>query len=326
MSAVPMQWHMTFPPAWPRPLRTIALSPDVRGAVGISVDGLGLWTRRGWSRIDLPRFVAPASIEAVAWFGNHILVAGASSTVHLRGPDGTYFPFTFNVPGLVFHGVHTDAFGAVLVGEQLTHTGPIGAVATLTLRPGGILQLGCVSSPNAPPMRAVTRVDQEVLAAGDRGTLVALRDGELRTHKVCDTTFLAMVATGDGAAIAVGGGGFVFRVTPSLEAQLEAVQTTRALTAVTRGLDGTLYCGGEGRRVLRRFATGWARAGATVGAGIPDATVRALSAGSGGVTAFCDDGSVLEGSVAGVGAGAGVGVGAGAAAGNAGGLGGPARP
>jgi serine/threonine protein kinase len=292
-SPVQLQWQMSTPPAWPRPLRAIVVAPDTRGAVGVGVDGLGYWSGRAWSRLELPRFVAPATVEALAWFGTHLVVAGASSTVHLMAPDGTFTPFVFSLPGLVFHAAFADSQGIVLAGEQVTHAGAVGVVAMLTLQYGGILFPSWVTLPQAGPLRAVTRFDQMIFTCGDRGALAVLRGGEMGTIQACAQPLLALTPAGDGGAIAVGGGGFAFHVKPTLEARLEAVQTTRTLTAVARGLDGALYCGGEDRRVLRRAPGGWIRLGAT--AGVAGATIRALSAGNGGVTAFCDDGSVLEG-------------------------------
>ena len=291
----PLQWQLAAPASCPRPLRVVALSPDTRSAVGVGPDGLVAWTGRGWSRLDLPRFVAPGMIEAAAWFGSHLVLAGASSVVHLRSPDGAYTPITFTVPGLVFHGAYADARGVVLAGEQITHAGPVGVIATMSLQHGGLLALAWAMTRLAAPLRAVTRLDQTIVACGDYGTLASLREGRVTTAQVCPQPLFAITATGDGSAVAVGGGGFVFRVGPTLEARLDTVQTTKSLTAVTRGLDGALYCGGEDRRVLRREASGWVRTGATVGAA--GAMVRALSAGNGGVTVFCDDGSILEGSV-----------------------------
>ncbi len=294
----PPHWQVTTTPVWPRPLRTLALSPDGKNAVGVGPDGLGVWNGRGWMRIDLPRFVAPATVEALAWFGNHLVVAGASSTLSLRSPDGNYTPITFAIPGLVFHGAYADAVGVILVGEQVAHGGPVGVIATMNLQQGGLLALGWVTTGHPSPLRAAVRLGTTIVACGDHGTVASFREGRITTAQLCPQPLLALAPAGDGAAIAVGGGGFVFHVTPTLEGRLDPVQTTRGLTAVTRGVDGVLYCGGEERRVLRREASGWARVGIPSGAGgTPSATVRALSAnaGPGSVTAFCDDGSVIEG-------------------------------
>lgn len=292
-SVPPMHWQMRAAPAWRKPLRAITLSQDGSNAVGIGADGLAYWSGLAWTRLELPRFVAPATVEALAWFGSHVVVAGASSTVHLRAPDGTYTPFTFGLPGLVFHGAYADSTGILLAGEQLTHGGAVGVIAAMNLQQASVLALAWARVPEAGPLRAVSRIHGRTFACGDRGVVTVLKDGVSLAAEVCPQPLLALAPAGDGGAIAVGAGGFVFHVLPTLEARLEAVQTTRALTAVTQSSDGGLWAGGEDRRILRRGAGGWVRAGVTVG--VAGATVRALSAGSGRVTAFCDDGSVLEG-------------------------------
>jgi eukaryotic-like serine/threonine-protein kinase len=292
-TAAQLTWRVACPQVTARPFRSIALSADGTHAAAIGVDGLLLWDGRSWTRAELPRFVAPATVHALAWFGHHLVVAGASSTVHLRAPDGAYAPFTFGVPGLVFHGAYADAFGALLAGEQLSHGGSIGAVAMMHLGPGGMLSLGCAVSREAAPLRAVTRLDTVVVACGDGGTVAALRGGALQVTQLRAHALLAIVFAGEGAAFLVGAGGYVFRLTAELEASSEPVQTLRDLFAVARGWDGSLYAGGEDRRVLRREPAGWVRAGAT--GGVAGANVRALSAAHGTVTAFLDDGSILQG-------------------------------
>jgi serine/threonine-protein kinase len=289
----PFRWQVVAPAAFARPLRAVSLSPDARSAAAVGPEGTALWLGRGWTRLELPRFVAPATIEAAVWFGNHLVLVGASPIVHLRSPDGTYTPVPFTVPGLVFHGAYADSQGVFLAGEQITHAGPVGVIATMTLQQGGLLALGWAMTRLVAPLRAVTRIDQTIIACGDFGTIATLREGRVSTVQVCPQPLFAIVPAGDGSAVCVGGGGFVFRVNQGLEAQLDTVQTTKSLTAVTRGIDGNLYAGGEDRRVLRKEVGGWIRMGANVGAS--GTMVRALSAGHGTVTAYCDDGSILEG-------------------------------
>jgi serine/threonine-protein kinase len=291
-----LDWHVIAPPAVPRPFRTMALAPDDRTVVGVGPEGLLAWGGRGWIRLELPRFVAPAMINATAWFGHHLVLAGASSVIHFRAPDGTYTPVTFSLPGLVFHGAYADAEGVLLAGEHHTHTGSVGVIATMALAPGGALTLGWALTRLAAPLRAVTRLGHAVVACGDFGTVALLHQGQVSTAQVCPPPLLAVAPTGDGNFVVAGGGGFVFHVTPSLEARLEKVQTTKSLTSVVRRVDGDLYCGGDDRRVLRRQQGVWVRVGATVEAG--PAMIRALSVGmfvGGELVAYGDDGSIVVG-------------------------------
>ena len=299
-----LQWQMISPPVWRRPMSAVALSSDSGDAVAIGPEGLGHWSGRTWTRLELPSDVVPRTLETVAWLGKHVVVAGASPVVRVRAPDGSYAAFVFNLPGIAFHGAFADPAGVLLAGERAGPGGRTGVLAMMSVQSNGMLSLAWVDVPQAGPLRAVTRLDRVVLACGDGGVVAAMQGGRVQSLSLCAQPLLALVPTGDGAAIAVGGGGFVFRLQRTLDARLEAIQTTRTLLALARGPDGALYCGGEDRRVLRRTlgsapafgpspAPSWARAGAT--AGVAGAAVRALSAAPDRVVAFCDDGSVLEG-------------------------------
>jgi len=290
------QWQVLAPAAWPRPLRALAISDASGQVVGVGADGLGYWNGRAWARLALPSDVVPETLDAVAWLGTHVVIAGASPVVRVRAPDATYASFVFNLPGIAFHGAFADPTGVLLAGERTTEGGTIGVIAMLHIQSAGALSLAWVDVPTTGALRAVTREGRLIFACGDGGALVVLQGGHLTASRVCAAPLLALEPAGDGAVVAVGGGGFAFRVFRTLDARLEAVQTTRILCAITRGPDGALYAGGEDRRVLKWTPAGWVRAGATVGA--PGATVRGLLAAPDRVVAFCDDGSVLEGIVA----------------------------
>jgi len=107
----------------------------------------------------------------------------------------------------------------------------------------------------------------------------------------CAPPLTALVAAPDGSAAAVGGGGFAFRIVSPLVAQLEAIQTTRALFTLARGPDGTLWSAGEAGRVLRRTPEGWIRVDAD-GVGV---RIVALHVNPQRLLVFCDDGTVFEG-------------------------------
>ena len=144
-------------------------------------------------------------------------------------------------------------------------------------------------------LRAVTRVGRSVLACGDDGVVIVVEpSGDPIVTRVCAAPLHALLALQDGrewTAMAVGGGGFVFRVRQNLGAQLEAMQTTRDLHTLAVGPDGGIWCGGDAQRVLRREASGWMRMGSLEGT----ARVRALHLDGTRVQAFADDGAVLEG-------------------------------
>lgn len=292
----PLQhWQMIANPSWPRALRALAVSSESGHVAAVGPDGLGYWNGRGWARLALPSDVAPETLEAVAWLGTHIVIAGASPVIRVRAPDTTYASFVYNLPGIAFHGAFADSTGVLLAGERTTPAGRIGVLAMLTVQSGGALSLAWVDVPTAGPLRAVTREGRLVFACGDAGALAVMQGGHLTSTNVCGPPLLALHPTPDGSVVAVGGGGYAFRVYRTLDTRLEAVQTTRILCAIGAGPDGALYAGGEDRRVLKWTQAGWVRAGAS--AGVQGAFIRALVGAPDRVLAFCDDGSVLEGLV-----------------------------
>jgi hypothetical protein len=140
-------------------------------------------------------------------------------------------------------------------------------------------------------LHAAVRYGGGILACGDAGSLVLLKNSETpKLVRVCEADLWAVLTPPDGPAVAVGGGGFVFRVWPTLEFKLDAIQTTRDLFCVARGPDGKLWCAGAGGRILRRESDHWMR----VGAGA-EGRIRALQVNGHRVLAFCDDGSAFEG-------------------------------
>jgi hypothetical protein len=101
----------------------------------------------------------------------------------------------------------------------------------------------------------------------------------------------ALAPLGEGA-VTVGAGGHALSLSPRLEAQLEAVQTTRDLLALTVSEDGAAWAGSAQARLLRRSATGWLRMSGDLGIA---PNVVGVWAGESEVRAVCDDGAVIEG-------------------------------
>jgi len=104
----------------------------------------------------------------------------------------------------------------------------------------------------------------------------------------------AITATADGGAIAIGAGGHALLLSPRLQAQLEAVQTTRDLLALAIDATGVAWAGSAQARLLRRTSGSWVRMSAELGL---SSSVVALWAASRAVRAICDDGALIEGIV-----------------------------
>jgi hypothetical protein len=112
---------------------------------------------------------------------------------------------------------------------------------------------------------------------------------------ICGGHLHAIVPTADGGAVTVGAGGHALSLSPALHAQLEAVQTTRDLLALTLDTNGVAWAGSAQARLLRRTSGSWVRMSGELGL---QSSVVALWAGGRTVRAICDDGAVIEGIVA----------------------------
>jgi serine/threonine protein kinase len=288
-------WRMRSAPVGVGALMGITVAPLGDAAVGAGPHGTARWDGRTWGRLDVPGGHDPRAFRATAWLGGTVFLAGASPTVLAIAPDLSFGMWRFNVPGVVFHSAIADANGILLTGERMTQSGVTGILAEIPLGARGGLPLRVMDVVGCGPLRAAGRLATGVLACGDGGVLVFATDGNpLRVARVCDAPLHAVLPFGPDTAIVVGGGGFTFRVSSNLDAQLEAVQTQRDLFALARGPNGIGWCGGAEQRVLTRGAGGWARSGSLPGS----ARVTALHVTTPRVLAFTDDGSVLEGSAA----------------------------
>jgi hypothetical protein len=99
----------------------------------------------------------------------------------------------------------------------------------------------------------------------------------------------------DGGAVTVGAGGHALSLSAGLDAQLEAVQTTRDLHALSLDAGGVAWAGSAQARLLRRTGGSWVRMSGELS--LPSSIV-ALWAAARIVRAICDDGAVIEGTVA----------------------------
>lgn len=112
---------------------------------------------------------------------------------------------------------------------------------------------------------------------------------------VCGGHLNAIGATSDGGAVTVGAGGHALSLSPRLQAQLEAVQTTRDLFALGVDPAHVVWAGSAQARLLRRNSGSWVRMSGELG--LPSSVV-AMWVMPRVVRAICDDGAVVEGVVA----------------------------
>ncbi|HSQ63252.1 MAG TPA: hypothetical protein VLM85_08545, partial [Polyangiaceae bacterium] len=212
---------------------------------------------------------------------------------------GGFEVFTISDAEATLHGAHVDPRGTLLlVGERPSRT--FGASSEKGARTGIVVEYQgnritqVADAPNTVRLRAVTRLASGSFAAvGDAGALVRIdRSGISFRGSLCRGDLLAIAASSDGGAFAVGTGGHAFALTPALDWHLEAVQTTADLLSVYVAQDGTPWAGAHKARIVRRTGDSWVRMSGELGI---TSGACAIWAGPRVVRALCDDGAVIEG-------------------------------
>jgi serine/threonine-protein kinase len=298
------RWSVSVPAIRPGAIRTATFDPQGQSAMAIGPTGLVRWDGRAWTRVGSAAEPDLRAVRGMTWSRpGELLLFGARG---LAGRFGLETGLeTWEVPDkdATFLGAHVDPESAkvTLVGERPARKG--------SSRPGGATTMGVVAqfvqsklvllaeAPAAARLRAVTCLRSGlVVACGDWGSIVRLELGVPEyIGSVCGGHLHAIAATEDGGAVTVGAGGHALSLSPRLRAQLEAVQTTRDLLALTMEPTGVAWTGSAQARVLRRTAGSWVRMSGELGL---TSSVVALWASARAVRAICDDGAVVEGIVA----------------------------
>ena len=301
------------PAAWSWQVSTRSISPGtIRGAVfgpggdyaiGVGPSGLARLERGAWVAMTVPPSIDLRAVRGVRWLKNgDLLMFGARALAVRMSASGASETWTVPDRDITFLGACSEESGVTtLVGERPARVAPVRPNAVSTI--GALAQftnerLTLVSdAPSCTRLRAACRLrGGTFVACGDWGTLVRLELGVAdHVGSVCGGHLSAIAELDDGGAVTVGVGGHALYVTPRLEAQLEAVQTTRDLLSLTVGEDGTAWAGAAQARLLRRTNGSWVRMSGEVGI---TPGVVAIWAGARVVRAVCDDGAVLEGRLA----------------------------
>jgi hypothetical protein len=234
--------------------------------------------------------------------GGDALVFGAGGLVLRLKPGGGHDEWAVPDREVTFLGAHIEESGVTtLVGER---PAPAPSASNVTVKPG--VTIGAIAqfqgdrvslmsdAPSCVRLRGATRLHGGTyLACGDWGSLVRLELGVAAyMGPVCGGHLGAIAAVEDGGAVTVGVGGHALHVSPRFETRLEAVQTTRDLSALTIAEDGAAWAGAAQARVLRRTNGAWVRMSGDVGI---SPGVVAIWAVARLVRVACDDGSILEG-------------------------------
>ncbi len=288
-------WRILTPSIKPDVIRAAAFSDDGQTGVGIGAAGLARWERSQWVGVSLPPGFDPARVRGVVSLGRgEALLCGTSGLLLRLTASGACEVMSVPDAEATLCAAHFDGHSTiVVVGERpdrVQRNERVGFVVEY--------QGHRITSTNdiarTTRLRAVTRLMSGSYAAvGDAGALVRIeRAGLTYRGSMCHGELLAMAATPDGGAFAVGTGGHAFSLVPSLDWHLEAVQTTADLTSVCSMADGTGWAGAHKARIVRRTGDSWVRMSGELGV---SAAVVAIWAGPRMVRGLCTDGAIIEG-------------------------------
>jgi serine/threonine protein kinase len=298
------KWRVCVPPVRAGAVRVAIFEPSGDHAVALGPTGLVRWEGTAWTRLPPTAELDVRSVRGLAWLNATDMLAYGARGLALRFAPGAGFePWDVPDKEITFLGAYVDPQGATvtLVGERPSRKAARagatqGTMGTLAQFTRGKLTL-LTDATSATRLRGVTRLRSGALVAcGDWGALVRLEMGvPEHVGSICGGHLHSIAALADGSAVTVGAGGHALSLSPSLQAQLEAVQTTRDLLTLTLDARGVAWAGSAQARLLRRTAGSWVRMSGELGL---QSSVVSLWATPRTVRAICDDGAVIEGIVA----------------------------
>ena len=304
------------PAAWTWTILTTALAPgSIRGvvfrpsgdaAVAVSSSGLLRWERGAWTPVSLPAHVPRSSVRGLRWLPDgSILLFGEGGLVARVAQNGIANLWRVPDPEITFLGAYADASGTTtLVGERPYRGGAPrsapGTTAGVVAQFSGDRVTLVSDAINSTRLRGVTRLASgSIVACGDWGAIERIELGIVEhIGAICGGHLASIAPLPNGGAVTVGVGGHALSLNAKLEAQLEAVQTTRDLLSLATTEDGQAWAGSAQARLMRRstLATpGWVRMSGDIGV---SSSMIAVWAAARSVRAIGDDGAVVEGRIA----------------------------
>jgi serine/threonine-protein kinase len=297
------KWRVCVPPVRTGAVRAAAFGEGGDVAVAAGSSGLVRWEGSAWTRLALAQDLDARGVRGFAWLrAGELLVFGARGLAARLVPGAGLEPWELPDREATFLGAQVDPQGATvtLVGERPARRavrggGPATTMGVIAQFARGKLSL-LTEAPTTARLRGVTRLRSGVIVAcGDWGSIVRLELGvPEHSGSICGGHLHAIAALSDGGAVTVGAGGHALSLSVRLQAQLEAVQTTRDLCALALDGAGVAWAGSAQARLLRRTSGSWVRMSGELGL---QSSVVALWAAPRKVRAICDDGAVIEGIV-----------------------------
>jgi serine/threonine-protein kinase len=304
-AATPAAWNWSTltKPLAARALRSVVFTPTADAAIGLSASGLMRWERGTWLPVALPAHVPRANLRGLRWMRDgSVLLFGESAFVARHVLGGATTIWRVPDPEITFLGALVEDNGTTtLVGER-PYRGPVRAVAGRTsgvvtqFNGDRVTVLG--DAMNSVRLHSVARLaNGHLVACGDWGAIVRVELGVIEyVAAICGGHLLALAPLPEGGAVTVGAGGHALSLGQRLDAQLEAVQTTRDLLALTVSEDGQAWAGSVQARLVRRSVNNgtasWVRMNGDIGV---SSSMIAVAAGPRAVRAIGDDGTVVEG-------------------------------
>jgi serine/threonine-protein kinase len=304
--AAPMpEWRIASRPMTGERLRAGVIAADRHSIIAVGAHGLYYYARSVWSAMQLPANVDARFIRgAIRSPHGELVLFGDSGFAMAVTRAGVAEAFPIKDHDLTLLGAYADDRGVIFVGERISR--PVGVLVEVPR--GGPAKTRSIEG--CPRLHAATRLTRPadpaasgtLLVSGTQGGLFLVDEAGERPITWGRTGHLYAIAnTADGGAFAVGSGGHALRISPQATlpglanlptATLEAVQTTRDLSAVVLDDDGSAWAVGGQARLLHRRASVWMR--------IPlDPAIQgqlvAVRARRDGITVLGEDGLVLEG-------------------------------
>jgi serine/threonine-protein kinase len=297
-------WSMLTPPLAQGSIKSVVFTPSADGAIAIGPSGLVRWERGTWIPISLPSHVPHAALRGVRWMRDgSVLLFGEGGFVARHVLGGATTIWSVPDPEITFLGALVEDNGTTTLVGQRPYRGSAprafsGDTAGVVTQFNGDRvtvvgdALGCVR------LHGVARLASgQLVACGSFGAIVRVELGVVElVASICGGHLLAIAPLPDGGAVTVGAGGHALSLGPKLDAQLEAVQTTRDLLCVTISDDGHAWAGSAQARLVRRSsvngAPSWLRMNGDMGIG---SSMLSVAAGPRVVRAIGDDGTVIEG-------------------------------
>lgn len=306
-AALPAAWGWTVltTPLAPGSIRGAIFRPEGDAAIAVSSTGLMRWGSGAWSPLSLPGHVPRMSIRGLRWLHDgSVLLFGDAGLVGRVLPNGSANLWRVPDTEITFLGAYADASGTTtLVGERpyrgSAQRSVPGTTAGVVAQFSGDRVTVVSDAINTTRLRGVTRLASGALVAcGDWGAIVRIEMGVVEhVGSICGG-HLASIAPLESGAVTVGVGGHALSLSAKLDAQLEAVQTTRDLMSLATTEDGQAWAGSAQARLLRRTTgttPGWVRMSGDIGV---TSSMIAVWAAPRSVRAIGDDGAVVEGRIA----------------------------